>query len=466
MSLTTGKKAIDRLPFDVLGEIFSYYPNEETIEHPLETLLLVCKPWNFVALGHRQLWARIDVKVGHYPSGQFWRHHLPLRLARSGESTPLDIALRPGFSPAGAWPSFDEVEACRQLHNFECTCRASAQFTLLELVKIIAGDHGQTCRRWRHIHVDLQINCNYNWHRTHQGNYQHQLSELCIPSFCHPTPQLESITLAGVKDIRGRPNSRLLLPFAPNLESLSLLACQGVRLGDVNHVRRLNIEIGVSDGFGPLVFSNASSSTGGEPERTGTRWDEAEPSGACFPLPFPFLDSLTLTGFGTPKFLPDIRAPLLRRLTLVRDPDYILKKLVEDGLRLGHVEALKLVWDTDEPSQIECVEFGALILDNMPLLPRLEGDAMTVGVLMKSMWERARGTTRRVNTGRALDVFMTTLEGERRSCRLDGEVELEGAAQGLGLPALDTEWTTFAEKLMSITGDGYMHCGGQPLPFA
>ena len=44
----------DRLPFDVLFEIFDYYADNATVYHPLETLLLVCKSWSeaTVCYGH------------------------------------------------------------------------------------------------------------------------------------------------------------------------------------------------------------------------------------------------------------------------------------------------------------------------------------------------------------------------------------------------------------------------------
>jgi F-box-like len=93
MSSTTSTTA-SRLSFDVLGIIFSYYAQEETIFHPLETLLLVCKSWNEAALGHRALWTRLAIHIKHSPSHKIWKTRLPLRLERSGTSLPLHIDLR------------------------------------------------------------------------------------------------------------------------------------------------------------------------------------------------------------------------------------------------------------------------------------------------------------------------------------------------------------------------------------
>lgn len=51
------------LPFDVLSYIFLYYVEDETLDFPLETLLLVCRFWNAVALRHKQIWSILNVKI-------------------------------------------------------------------------------------------------------------------------------------------------------------------------------------------------------------------------------------------------------------------------------------------------------------------------------------------------------------------------------------------------------------------
>ena len=86
------------LSFDVLGAIFAFYAETETIIHPLETLLLVCRDWSNAALGHRALWGRLRIYISHEPSSKVWSVRLPLRLARCGSDLPLDIDLRNGLA--------------------------------------------------------------------------------------------------------------------------------------------------------------------------------------------------------------------------------------------------------------------------------------------------------------------------------------------------------------------------------
>src|SRR6202000_2920973 len=63
----------------------------ENAFYPLETLLLVCKRWSSAALSNRALWARYKIQLGHEPITKIWRARLPLRIARSGEATLVDI---------------------------------------------------------------------------------------------------------------------------------------------------------------------------------------------------------------------------------------------------------------------------------------------------------------------------------------------------------------------------------------
>src|ERR1700689_5486040 len=83
-----------KIPFDILGLIFSHYAAEETIHYPLETLLLVCQGWKEAALGHCALWNEVNIYIGHNPTSKIWNARLPLRLARSGPTIPLYIKLR------------------------------------------------------------------------------------------------------------------------------------------------------------------------------------------------------------------------------------------------------------------------------------------------------------------------------------------------------------------------------------
>jgi F-box-like len=57
----------DRLPLDVLEEIFLFYQVHEDVFYPLEMLLLVCKVWSMAALGCRSLWSNFKIHISHEP---------------------------------------------------------------------------------------------------------------------------------------------------------------------------------------------------------------------------------------------------------------------------------------------------------------------------------------------------------------------------------------------------------------
>ena len=90
----TSSNQNERLPFDVLGDIFMFYAQQETIDCPIETLLLVCKSWHTAALGHRALWGQFRIHIGHRPPTHQLLVGVMRRLERSGGTVPLDIELR------------------------------------------------------------------------------------------------------------------------------------------------------------------------------------------------------------------------------------------------------------------------------------------------------------------------------------------------------------------------------------
>jgi hypothetical protein len=94
----------------MLGLVFRYYAGGETFEHPLETLLLICRAWNNAALGHRSLWSRFKLRLANAESLRNTRP--PTRLAWCVPDSLLDITISiyPGdpHSPMDDGESGDE----------------------------------------------------------------------------------------------------------------------------------------------------------------------------------------------------------------------------------------------------------------------------------------------------------------------------------------------------------------------
>jgi F-box-like len=157
------QEANERLPFDVLGHIFSYYAIEEMIHYPLETLLLVCKAWSHAAIGHRTLWSNLRIYLEHVPASAIWNARLPLRLARCGPDIPLDVDLRdfldvmgpsemdPEFEIQHLVPAFTCAEAAYYAGQVGCSCHIAVRACINRSLRALVGDNGEICARWRSL---------------------------------------------------------------------------------------------------------------------------------------------------------------------------------------------------------------------------------------------------------------------------------------------------------------------------
>ncbi|KIM26818.1 hypothetical protein M408DRAFT_25088 [Serendipita vermifera MAFF 305830] len=160
---TTGN---DRLPFDVLTEIFPYYASQETPQYPTETLLLVCKSWHVAALAKHSVWSQFRIHIGHHARYNMLPNRTKTRLKRSGDVSPLDIELR-NLVNADA-PNFTEDFEDRILdtpptvictarfdqtgkETLSCNCEVFAYEHIIHQLYILAGLYGHYCRRWRSL---------------------------------------------------------------------------------------------------------------------------------------------------------------------------------------------------------------------------------------------------------------------------------------------------------------------------
>ncbi|KIM23273.1 hypothetical protein M408DRAFT_28069 [Serendipita vermifera MAFF 305830] len=188
----------EKLPFDVLGRIFSYYVDEETIFHSLETLLLVCRSWDQAALGHRSLWSRFKIYLGHYPTSQIWKKRLPSRLEKCGRKISLDIDLRNMLEGAEAPTDTHNIDiyhprTCSETNDGprECACYDAARLCIYQSLQTLTGNNGSICNRWRSLSLDL------GWRSTPGMALNFALTELSN-AFRFPTPHLTSLILKNV----------------------------------------------------------------------------------------------------------------------------------------------------------------------------------------------------------------------------------------------------------------------------
>jgi hypothetical protein len=202
---STTSSVCSTLSFDVLGHIFSHYATTETVDYPIETLLLVCRWWSDVALGHRALWSHLSVHIdiaGLYSSPRIWKARIPLRLKRCGDTIPLHIDLRhlPSSFARGAghphhWQQvhttkrpFDCPSLVKGASPTQCTCIREALLCVDELLPLLAGQGGILCKRWKSLHLEVRDPRDYNLKYEKIG-----------PVLRYPMPILSSLAIHNLR---------------------------------------------------------------------------------------------------------------------------------------------------------------------------------------------------------------------------------------------------------------------------
>ena len=215
----------EKLPFDILGLVFTHYAQEETIWRPLETLLLVCRSWSLAALGHRALWSNFRIYLGHDETSITWNARLPLRLDRCESECLLDIDIRnildlPNEEDAPEETQSDESyvpwtcdPTVRQMDpDAECVCFGVARECAESTLHTLAGLHGSLSARWRTL-------------RLHLGQRGLRVgSKLLADALSHPTPNLTDLQFDQV--CVGTESSGIdILPHATRVSRLIFLDC-------------------------------------------------------------------------------------------------------------------------------------------------------------------------------------------------------------------------------------------------
>ncbi|KAG8796812.1 hypothetical protein FRC17_007954, partial [Serendipita sp. 399] len=276
-----------RLPFDVLIRVFELYLPEETPDHPLESLLLVCKAWEQAAVAHRSLWATFKITMGEEEHTRLWLCRLPLRIERSGLQALFHIDIRHLDEETGKQAS--EAHDRGQ----KIPTQADVEANLPRILDLLAGVDGHLCARWGSLRLTI-YGCFLEFRATdpHRNVFN---------SLTYPMPSLTSLHLALHSD-----TDVWLFPQLPAVESIVLEHSELHDLPDMSHAQ--NIWIGgelLCMADGPLWFLTA-------PEVLHLRIEQ----GFWLDDAYPKLHTLSLYGRYLPPGFEETYIPRLRVLDL------------------------------------------------------------------------------------------------------------------------------------------------------
>jgi hypothetical protein len=282
---------------DVLGIIFEYYAEEETVESPLETLLLVCRSWNEAARSYRTIWSRIDVRIGcKYPI----ESHLAYskrRLEYSGSSALLDITIKVCLD-------YVDTPSLGRMHRAAC-----------EILCILAGEDGAECHRWRSLNFDTGVASERSF--TLVRNV-----EFSIAPLAYPMPSLESITLTHLK----LPDA--ILPICPSLTSAEFVEVLFSSLPIMKALRMIKVSFQRYN----ADFSSLESSPLLEDLQIHTHYSRS----VIFPKCLPSVKNLVISGVVRGN-LNEVQMPNLNTLHL--------NSMARSDVFLSSVESLKISWE-------------------------------------------------------------------------------------------------------------------------
>jgi hypothetical protein len=394
-----------RLSFDVLGHIFYYYAGEETIHHPLETLLLVSRCWKNAALGHRALWNNLRIYLGHSPSSSIWRKRLPLRLARAGPAVPLFITI---FDILRMMNN-DNIPECVEndplyfkhlcpdpfsaswtIFQGPCPCNNDAAEFVAFALECLTGNNGELCARWKEFHVDL----GYGLELYASRNLARALS--------HPTPLLTSLLVANIVLDQLDDKNSTPLTETPRLQRILTFVPQGAQWGFVikdcyplnvpDFRTLLEVELHgmkVLDIGGCTDLQSAS-----RLQAICLRHTRAD--GVVLPRKLPNLRSIKIIGEEFPITLRDCQIPNLSILALETNySNPIIDILMCPEIDIQKLQKLSLIWAApDMDTTIWTVYWRhhmvlslCELLNQAPNLSYMAGNRYTVNAFLKILWD-------------------------------------------------------------------------------
>jgi hypothetical protein len=381
MDMAPISTVVNRLSFDILGEIFEYYVEGESFTYPLETLLLVCRRWNEAAIGHRGLWTRFKILVGHEPSPNAWLTRLPLRLSRSGSYIPFEIDIRSAFDMQKPVHE-DEPDVLNPCHRrdpntgeHKCRCRWKARATTQRLLHMLAGPSGIYCERWRSLHLSLGPDP-FN-DEEYEADYASTLQE----DLSHPTPRLTSLTLERFEYSN---HGHLDIPFLPHIPQLRLFR---LWLGDMlppvylSNIRIIDIDLSLSEG--PTDLSSLEGAVNVEDLTVRYYLEDF-----VLANELPQLRSLTLKGYSAPLNARLFRAPLLRKLVVTFEEADAIDEFLHNEQLPHSIEELQISCFYE--SETDIAQFANMMvhfLRSSWKLRLIRASPLWLGICLKVFWD-------------------------------------------------------------------------------
>lgn len=371
--------------------VFVCYSKEETFEHPLETLLLVCRFWNHTAVEHRSIWTNLRIYLGHQPTSRAWTMRLPLRLTRCGPNSLLDIDLRNLLDA----PEYEEIMEISdksdvfQTHSCplasdpmffgRCTCYKEVRECVDNALQVLSGQYGNTCARWRSLILDL----GHDEEEDSWTGNQH-----LVDALRHPTPMLTAMTLRRVR-LGAEYFSSELFPITTLVKELSIIDC---------HLPSLpNFETVIASILGwkePYTSYQDLASFRGAAKIRRLALLTGYSSDIGLPLEMPDLRVLEIDGITVPQDLMKSKTPQLINLALHFDfRNLIAQILLAEGIPFEKITRITLYWDNsirDAPSEDEFLDVLYSAKELMESLVSLEllgtsGDMLSI--ILKILWD-------------------------------------------------------------------------------
>lgn len=225
--------AINRLPVEILSLIFEEYLG---IYHPsIRRLLLVCRHWHNIVMGNELFWSTIDVVFGEKTAVFDIRRSLPYIkacLSRSGGhplviyidlcgiDDPMTHYAREMYENIAKLlydpeeeedpEEFDEAQhqsLWQWTENLNWQgCPIQIRKWMKRPLSLLIGEEGLHMKRWKAFTLMI---------KPEQDRWFHD-------EFPYPTPQLEELTLVGLKSAQTIWGASTLFPYMPKLRFLDI----------------------------------------------------------------------------------------------------------------------------------------------------------------------------------------------------------------------------------------------------
>ncbi|KIM30074.1 hypothetical protein M408DRAFT_304098 [Serendipita vermifera MAFF 305830] len=393
-------KSVLNIPFDVLEQIFMHYSSNETIHHPLETLLLVSRSWNAAATNYPTLWANnLKIHVGHEPTTRIWKARLPRRLARCGPLAPLSIDVQNHLDvpPVESISTYERLSRDDEDDDSDggdaCECVHPAREFIAQALETLAGPKGALCVRWKSVKLDLG---HYPWICVGDERIAQTLS--------YSMPSLENLVLQNVH-LSDECTNVQVFPNTPALTAVSLFHC------DIPVHINLDTIMRASLVWGPFGEVAHRFKAVGQPSQMQYLHLNL-PSTLQLPLQNTLnnLRCLCVDAGSIPDALYTCKMPNLTRLELkLNEGDLLSQMLRLNNVHFGTLRSISLTWDQLCPAYVwprpehdlskSLLEF----LRRCSHLERVEIEGKRIlGIFVNLLWQLSNEARKPLIRGRSL----------------------------------------------------------------